>query len=144
MSLLALCRACELFVAQNVTMTDPTFLKYPPASTQEGYDGLYGIDVFSICINEIQNTAGGRQLGKLYGRGSRALSAGTSFIVRVTNLDCNTVDPADPGPIQNFRRKSLEPRQSQQGQGGITWFCCVKLPVHANIARNNCLSSATW
>jgi len=55
-------------------------------------------------------------LSSLYRRGSRALPAGTSFVVRVTNLDCNTVDPADPGPIQTFPPRSLAPRQLQQGR----------------------------
>ncbi|KAK2807967.1 hypothetical protein FQN50_005209 [Emmonsiellopsis sp. PD_5] len=76
--------------------------EYPPASTEEGYDGLYGIDVFSQCIDEDQNSLGGNALSVLYGQQSTELPSGGSFISRVTGIDCSTIPPANPGPPQQF------------------------------------------
>lgn len=86
--------------------------KYPPASTDEGYQGLFGIDVFSQCINARQNSGGGSLLGHSYGRGSKAIPAGGTFISRVINLDCNTIPPASGGTPQSFPPKMK--RQSNE------------------------------
>ncbi|PVF95043.1 hypothetical protein CPB86DRAFT_605415 [Serendipita vermifera] len=124
----------------GVTKCASTFScdEYPPASTEEGYDGLYGLDVFSCCIDHVQNVAGGRQLSSLYGQGSRALGAGSKFVVRVKNLDCSTVSPADPqvqcGPVRSSSGSvtapttpvtkvigPIEKRQSNQGEANTLY-----------------------
>jgi hypothetical protein len=73
-------------------------MRYPPTSTEEGYDGLFGIAVFSQCINAKQNTRGGNQLKALYGQKVKEIPVGTIFSVRATGIDCGTVAPAGPGP----------------------------------------------
>lgn len=94
--------------------------KYPPASTEEGYQGLYGIDVFSKCIDKVQNSRGGRRLQNTLGLGKNAIPAGSTFVSRVKNLDCNTIAPADPGPIQSFPPKSK--RQSSVTKSEFSYF----------------------
>jgi len=93
--------------------------EYPPASTDEGYQGLFGIDVFSQCINARQNSGGGAVLGNLFGKGSNAIPAGSTFVSRVINLDCNTIAPANPGSTQSFPPKSK--RQSDETTTNIIY-----------------------
>lgn len=94
---------------------DNIFCQNPSASTQQGHDGLYGLDVFTLCKDELQNIAGGRQLSSLYSRASKALPAGTTFVVRVTNLDCKIIASANFGSVPSFSARTLTERQIRQG-----------------------------